>query len=130
MRGDLIQAEMLRVIDRRLVQDAKMIINFSIIGEWLKGGKKAKENLEAELKKVNTSIELCYAEALAAKLTDLEALDRLVAGAESRRNNVLKEISRRRDALAKRPAEVVEDAEYMEVRAADRQGMILNGQPE
>jgi hypothetical protein len=54
------------------------------------------------LRRHGLDIDTLMAQALAEKLDDLERIDRLIAGADARRNRALNELERRRDSFARR----------------------------
>lgn len=58
--------------------------------------------LEALLKDSNLDMDDAHAETLICRLDDIERLDRLIVRLEVRRNNVLRELDRRREAQARR----------------------------
>ena len=61
---------------------------------------------------------------LAAKINDIERIDRMLANAEARRHLVLREIDRHRAAVAARlrdATEQIEDASFTEVAKPDEQ---------
>ena len=60
------------------------------------------------------------AQTLALKLDQVERIDRMIMGAEARRNAVLREVDRHRTSLAqvlRQAANNVEDAQFEEIRA-------------
>ena len=64
------------------------------------------------------------AEALAEIIDSFERFDRMLASAEARRNNALREIDRHREALgdAIRRAVDVQDAEYRDIETGEMGG--------
>lgn len=89
---------------------------------WFSGQDWAKQEVDQLLAKAGLSFDIVIAEGLAAKLDAIERIDRMIASAEARRNTVLREISRHRDAVAARLArasEVIEEAEFAEVDPGD-----------
>jgi hypothetical protein len=86
--------------------------------EWAAGDKGARREVDAILKKAGLSIDEVTAQTLDSKLDSLERLDRMLASAEARRNNALREIDRHREALGgrvRRSIEEIEDAEFRDV---------------
>ena len=70
------------------------------------------------LNKAGLTIDEATAKTLQKKLDCFERLDRMLASAEARRNNALREIDRHRDALGggvRRSIEEIEDAEFRDV---------------
>jgi len=58
--------------------------------------------LEALLKRNNLNMDDAHAETLIQRLDEVERLDRLIVRLEARRNNILRELDRRREAEARR----------------------------
>ena len=89
------------------------------LGEkWAAGDKEARKEVEAALAKAGLTIDEVTAKTLEKKLDSFERLDRMLASAEARRNNALREIDRHRDALGggvRRSIEEIEDAEFRDV---------------
>ena len=85
---------------------------------WAAGDKEARKEVEAALAKAGLTIDEVTAKTLEKKLNSFERLDRMLASAEARRNNALREIDRHRDALGggvRRSIEEIEDAEFRDV---------------
>ena len=59
---------------------------------WMAGDKSARKEVEAALHKAQLSIDDVTAKTLECKLDSFERLDRMLASAEARRNNALREI--------------------------------------
>jgi hypothetical protein len=62
------------------------------------------------------------AQTLDSNLDSFERLDRMLASAEARRNNALREVDRHRDALGagvRRSIEEIEDAEFRDVETGE-----------
>jgi hypothetical protein len=75
------------------------------------------------------TIDEVSAKTIESKLDSFERLDRMLASAEARRNNALREIERHRAALggaARRSVEEIEDAEFRDVETG---GATLGPQP-
>ena len=93
------------------------------LGEkWAAGDKDARKEVEAALAKAGLTINEAMAKTLEKKLDSFERLDRMLASAEARRNNALREIDRHRDALsrgARRSIEEIEDAEFRDVETGE-----------
>jgi hypothetical protein len=89
---------------------------------WLAGDKGARKNVDAILAKAGLTIEEVTAKTLENKIDVFEKLDRMLASAEARRNNALREIDRHRDALGggmRRSIEEIEDAEFRDVETGE-----------
>jgi hypothetical protein len=89
-----------------------------LLDKWYGGDVAARKEVDALLKQIGHSRDAVMAQTLAAKLPDIESIDRMIANAEGRRSAALRELDRHRDAVAerqRRPAAHVEDAEFTEV---------------
>jgi hypothetical protein len=85
---------------------------------WAAGNASARNKVDVILKKAGLTIDEATAKTLEKKLDTFERLDRMLASAEARRNNALREIDRHRDALGggvRRSIEEIEDAEFRDV---------------
>jgi hypothetical protein len=90
--------------------------------KWLAGDKDARKNVDAILAKAGLTIEEVTAKTLEKKIGVFEKIDRMLASAEARRNNALREIDRHRDALGggvRRSIEDIEDAEFRDVETGE-----------
>ena len=90
--------------------------------KWAAGDKDARKEVEAALAKAGLTIDEATAKTLEKKLDSFERLDRMLASAEARRNNALREIDRHRDALGggvRRSIEEIEDAEFRDVETGE-----------
>jgi hypothetical protein len=85
----------------------------------------ARKRFDEILKKVGLGMDDVMAEALSSKIDTFERIDRMVASAEARRNNALREIDRHRSALGAAVRQViddVEDAEFRDVETSEVRG--------
>ena len=85
---------------------------------WARKDKTDMKRVLAILKRAGLDQEAIAASTLASELKTIECIDVMIARAEARRNAVLREVERHRDALAKRlrdSAKAIEDAEFREV---------------
>jgi hypothetical protein len=90
--------------------------------EWAAGDKGARKNVDVILSKAGLTIEEVTAKTLEKKIDVFEKVDRMLASAEARRNNALREIDRHRDALGggvRRSIEDIEDAEFRDVETGE-----------
>ena len=78
-------------------------------GEWLAGNKNAEKEVAAKLAGARLTFEDVTAKTVEIKLDFFERLDRMMASAEARRNNALREIERHREALGAAARKVVEE---------------------
>jgi hypothetical protein len=96
---------------------------------WAAGDKRARREVEVALTKAGLTTDELMAATVESKLDSFERLDRMLASAEARRNNALREIERHRAALggaARRSVEEIEDAEFRDVEIG---GATLRPQP-
>jgi hypothetical protein len=87
---------------------------------WAAGDKGARKSVDVILAKAGLTIE--EAKTLEKKIDVFERIDRMLASAEARRNNALREIDRHRDALGggvRRSIEEIEDAEFQDVETGE-----------
>jgi hypothetical protein len=93
------------------------------LGEkWAAGDKDARKEVDAALAKAGLTIDDATAKTMESKLDSFERLDRMLASAEARRNNALREIDRHRNALGggvRRSIEEIEDAEFRDVEPGE-----------
>jgi hypothetical protein len=122
LRGALLQvavrAGLMKVLERFL----DYAYARELTDEWCDGLRRAKKEVDRILTRAGLSFDVVTAEALAARLDDFERVDRLIASAEARRNAVLREVHRHRDALAARLAragEAIIEAEFSDVAPDD-----------
>jgi hypothetical protein len=79
-------------------------------------------NLDTALAKAGLTIDDATANTMESKLDSFERADRMLASAETRRNNALREIDRHRDTLGggvRRSIEEMEDAEFRDVETGE-----------
>ena len=91
-------------------------------GNWGAGDADAKKEVGKLLKKAGFGKATIEAQTLSVKIDDFERIDRLIMQSEARRNAVLREVDRHRDAVARRLRDAVtdiKDAEFEEVSAPD-----------
>ncbi|POR40302.1 hypothetical protein CRT23_24575 [Methylobacterium sp. V23] len=118
LKGSLLQAATRQGLITVLEPLADYIKARLLADGWFCGDQQAKQETDELLNEAGLSFDVVLAEGLAAKLSDIERIDRMIAGAEARRNAVVREISRHRDAVAARLArasETIEEAEFAEV---------------
>ena len=80
------------------------------------------------LEKAQLTIEDVMAETLESKIDTFERIDRLLASAEARRNNALREIDRHREALGAAMRQAVDEAQDAEFRDVET-GAVGGGAP-
>ena len=89
---------------------------------WAAGDDCARNKLDAILTRAGLTIDEVTARTLESKLNSFERLDRMLASAEARRNNALREIDRHREALGgavRQSIEEVEDVEFRDVETGE-----------
>lgn len=101
---------------RRVVPVTELRDAFQAI--WMSGGPEIETEIMPPLREAGYDRQSVEARALAKHVDTFERFDKLIAQAEARRNGVLREVDRRRDALARRAREAIaeiEDAEFEDV---------------
>ena len=89
---------------------------------WASGEKSARDEVATALEKAHLSINDVMAEVLESKIDSFERIDRMLASAEARRNNALREIDRHRSALGaavRQMIDEVEDAKFRDVETGE-----------
>jgi hypothetical protein len=89
-----------------------------LASKWIAGNDAARTKVDVILKNAGLTIVEASAKALMNTLDSFELLDRMLASAEARRNNALREVDRHRDALGRgvrRSIEEIEDADFRDV---------------
>jgi hypothetical protein len=90
--------------------------------KWAAGDADARKKVDALLAKAGRTIDEVTAETFESKIDVFERLDRMLASAEARRNNVLHEIDRHRETLgaaARNAIDEVEDVEFRDVETGE-----------
>jgi hypothetical protein len=90
-------ADVLGSLDRRA--RARSLEDQSLIQGWADGDSVSRKKVEQRLARAGLSIEAVVAAALSNELDAFERFDRMIASAEARRNNALREIDRHRTIL-------------------------------
>ena len=124
LKGSLLHAATRQGLSSVLVTLVGPLNVEALAESWFSGEQSAKQKVDQLLKEAGLSFDIVLAEGLAAKLDHIERIDRMIASAEARRNAVLREISRHRDAVAARLArasQAIEEAEFAEVDPCDGQ---------
>jgi hypothetical protein len=97
--------------------------------KWASGNADRRREFEEILKNSGFTMDEVMAEAFAAVIDPFERIDRLLASAEARRNNALREIDRHREALGaavRRGVDEVQDAEFQDVETGSVGGGALS----
>jgi hypothetical protein len=93
--------------------------------EWASGKVSTRREFEEILKKAGLTMDDVMAQAFAQEIDAFERFDRMLASAEARRNNALREIDRHRSALGAAVRQVVdevEDAEFRDIETGEGTG--------
>jgi hypothetical protein len=131
VKGGIVKASMNAGVDEILKRLGGHRPQFGLLDEqtlgekWAAGDKDARKKVEAALAKAGLTIDEMVAKTFESKLDSLERLDRMLASAEARRNNALRETDRHRDALGggvRRSIEEIEDAEFRDVETGEVTG--------
>jgi hypothetical protein len=89
------------------------------------GEKSARDEVAAALKKAQLSMEDVMAETLETNIDTFERIDRMLASAEARRNNALREIDRHRSSLGtavRQAIDEVQDVPFRDVETSEERG--------
>jgi hypothetical protein len=84
--------------------------------EWASGKATTRREFGEMLKKAGLTMDDVMAEAFAKEIDSFERFDRMLASAEARRNNALREIDRHRSALGAAVRQVIDDVQDAEFR--------------
>ena len=106
-------------------QDQKYDYTKRLGQSWAAGDKKSRKEVMAALSAAGLTIDEVTAKTLESKLDSFERLDRMLASAEARRNNALREIDRHREALGgavRQAIDEVQDAEFRDVETGAAEG--------
>jgi hypothetical protein len=87
--------------------------------EWAGGKASVRQEFAVMLKKAGLTMDDVLAEACASEIDSLERFDSMVASAEGRPNNALREIDRHRSALGAAVKQVVDEVENGELRVIE-----------
>ena len=93
--------------------------------KWASGDTSTRVEFTKILKKAELTMDEVMAETFAKQIDFLERLDRMLASAEARRNNALREIDRHREALGtamRQAIDEVQDAEFRDVETGEASG--------
>ena len=102
---------------------------FDFAAKWASGNASVRREFEEMLKEAGFTMDEVMAEAFATVIDPFERIDRLLASAEARRNNALREIDRHREALGaamRRGVEEVQDAQFQDVETGPVGGGALS----
>ncbi|MCJ2042957.1 hypothetical protein MKK58_00050 [Methylobacterium sp. J-078] len=131
LKGCLLAAS----VSQGLTQVLGSIVGLSeaieLVGGWCRGDQSMKDLVHHILDSAGLSFDAVLAEGLAARINEVDRIDRMIASAESRRNAILREISRHRDAVAMklaRASEAIEEAEFAEISPTDDVKACIDGQ--
>ena len=90
--------------------------------EWAAGDAHARKEVDAILAKAGLTLDEVTAKTFESKIDVVERIDRMLASAEARRNNALREIDRHRDAAGaavRQAIDEVEDVEFRDVETGE-----------
>jgi hypothetical protein len=131
LKAALLRASTGEGVDRILSTTGNGQLSFDSLGgpsfaqKWASGNASARVEFAKILKKAELTMDEVMAETFAQEIDFLESLDRMLASAEARRNNALREIDRHREALGVRVRQAideVQDAEFRDVETGEENG--------
>jgi len=96
---------------------------------WASGDKAAQKEVVRALNVAGLTIDDVTAKTLESKLDCFERLDRMLASAEARRNNALREIDRHRAALGAAVRQAIDEAEDVEFQDVETGEITAGAQP-
>ena len=132
-KAGILKASMNTGVEEVLKALSSDLMVFSHLGElssrWMAGDKRARKEVEAALHKAQLSVVDVTAKTLESKLDSFERFDRMLASAEARRNNALREIDRHRSAFGAAVREAINEAEDVEFRDVETGEVIAEGRP-
>jgi hypothetical protein len=96
--------------------------------DWARGIVSVRRGFAGMLKKAGLTMDDVMAEAFAKEIDSFERFDRMLASAEARRNNALREIDRHRSALGAAVRQVVDEVEDAEFRNVET-GELIGAAP-
>jgi hypothetical protein len=97
--------------------------------EWASGKASARLEFEKLLKKAGLTMDDAIAEAHASEIGAIERLDRMLASAEARRTNALREIDRHRSVLGAAMRQMIDEVEDVEFRDVETGTVTLGSSP-
>ena len=95
---------------------------------WASGNKSARKEGSRALDAAGLTINEITAKTLEHNLDSFERLDRMLASAEARRNNALREIDRHRSAVGTAVRQAIDEAEDVEFRDVETREVIAGAQ--
>ena len=120
MKGELLKAStrggVYAVLDDIGHSDGGVLYRRELSERWASGDSEAQSEVASALSKAGLTIEAIMARTLDVKLDSVERLDRMLASAEARRNNALREIDRHRETLGAATRRALEDPRDVEFR--------------
>jgi hypothetical protein len=127
LKGGLLRAAASKGVHRILVTMGYAADVFA--EKWARGDASHRDKFDETLKEAGFTMDEVMAEAFGAVIDAFERIDRLLASAEARRNNALREIDRHREALGaavRRGVDEVQDAEFQDVETGPVGGGALS----
>jgi len=118
LKANFLKADAARGVHRILSPMVSTDSSRRLAMNWAAREPDAVAKVDAALATAGLTIDAVMALTLAMNIRQIESIDRMVAGAEARRNVALREIDRHRSALAaalRQAADAVVDAEFREI---------------
>ena len=117
LKAHLIRAGAYEGMAQVLKPLVKWETNEGLAQQWWGGEAEAVSTVEGALASAGLTMDAVMAHTLAARIGDIERIDRMMMAAEVRRDNILRELERRRAALAQSLRRAIRDAEEVELEA-------------
>jgi len=115
LKASLLMAARKKALDRLIAEtygpylQSAEPLKSAYTNAWLQGQPAAVEKFNRLLAERGLDLNSVMALALSASLSDIERIDRMIASAEARRNRILLEIERRREAKARQQRTIADD---------------------
>jgi hypothetical protein len=128
IKAGILRASMSAGVKRVLAGVGHSYLERDTLAEnWAAGDESARKKVDAILAQSGLTLDEVTAKTLEIKIDVFERIDRMLASAEARRNNALREIDRHREAAGaatRRAIDEVEDVEFRDVETGQ-----LTGEP-
>ena len=125
LKANFLKADVARGVHRILSPLGSTDSSRNLAMKWAAREPDAVAKVDAALAAAGLTIDAVMAQTLAANIRQIESIDRMVGGAEARRNVALREIDRHRATLGaalRQAADEVLDAEFKEIQPSLAEG--------
>lgn len=123
VKAGILRASMGAGVEQALAEVGYSDLEEDTLSEsWAAGDANARKEVDAILAKAGLTLDEVTAKTFESKIDVFERIDRMLASAEARRNNALREIDRHRDAAGaavRQAIDEVEDVEFRDVETGE-----------